>query len=256
MCHRTGNLATDDIPDVLLSLVLIGLDKTTSNELKACLNSAIDSISQVIDTQTVSLPFQLPITYLSISQHTSIHRRLLSCVSTLTPANKAHFVSFFSSGSGRTRHIAQWLAYALFLPESTPSVCISTSRTVLYFTDRHNSQDALPQLDPLILLLSPTASSDELFDVTNATADFEDLGHYFAILSVAIANIEPYVHEESSLSQSISRQPSIDDSPRKGQKPLVPLELLLQVLEVAQGRIGGCFLDIVFHSVLMVVWRS
>lgn len=119
---------TEDIPDILLSLVLIGLDKTTPNELRANLNSALDSICQAIDTQTVSLPSRLRVTCLSIPEHISIHRRLLSFASTLTPANKAHFVSFFSSGSGRTRHIAQWLAYALLLPESVPSVCISTPK--------------------------------------------------------------------------------------------------------------------------------
>jgi hypothetical protein len=106
------------------------------------------------------------------------------------------------------------------------------------FTDRRDSQDALPPLDPLILLLSPVPGSGELFDVTSANVDFEDLRHYFAIISVALANIEPYVHEENSSSQSLSRQSSIDDSPRKSQKPLAPLELLLRVLEVTQGRIG------------------
>ncbi|KAG0707313.1 hypothetical protein DFH29DRAFT_23660 [Suillus ampliporus] len=200
---RTENIVAEDTPDILLSLVLIGLDKTTSNELRANLNLAVDSICQTIDTST----------------HISIHQRLLSYASTLMPANKAHFVSFFSSGSGRTRHVAQWLAYALFLPNSRPS-------------------DALPPLDPLILLLSPVPGSDELFDVTSRKADFEDLGYYFSIISVALANIKPYVHEENSLSQSLSRQSSmVDDSPRKNQKPLVPLELLLQVLEVTQGRI-------------------
>jgi hypothetical protein len=74
--------------------------------------------------------------------------------------------------------------------------------------------------------------------VTSANADFEDLGHYFAIISVALTNIEAYVHEENSSSRSLSRQSSTDDSPRKSQKPLAPLELLLRVLEVTQGRIG------------------
>ncbi|KAG2364914.1 hypothetical protein BDR07DRAFT_1607859 [Suillus spraguei] len=196
---RTENLVAGDIPDVLLSLVLIGLDRTTSNELRANLHLAIDSICWSVNTST----------------HLSIHQRSLSHASTLSPANKAHFVSFFSSGSGRTRHIAQWLAYALFLPNSRPS-------------------DALPPLDPLILLLSPGPGSDEPFDVTSANTDFEDLGHYFAIISVALANIEAYVHEEN---QTLSRQLSIDDSPRKSQKLLAPLELLLRVLEVMQGRI-------------------
>ncbi|KAG2750267.1 hypothetical protein P692DRAFT_201864839 [Suillus brevipes Sb2] len=199
---RTGNIVAEDIPDVLLSLVLIGLDRTTSNELRVNLHLAIESICSAIDTST----------------HLAIHQRLLSFALTLTPGNKAHFLSFFSSGSGRTRHIAQWLAYALFLPNSRPS-------------------DALPPLDPLILLLSPAPGSGELFDVTSANADFEDLRHHFAIISVALANIEPYVHEENSSSQSLSRQSSIDDSPRKSQKPLAPLELLLRVLEVTQGRI-------------------
>jgi hypothetical protein len=199
---RTENLVAEDFPDVLLSLVLIGLDRTTSNELRANLHLAIDSICWTINTST----------------HLSIHQRLLSHASTLTPANKAHFVSFFSSGSGRTRHIAQWLAYAMFLPNSRPS-------------------DALPPLDPLILLLSPVPGSGDLFDVTSANADFEDLGHYFAIISVALTNIEAYVHEENSSSRSLSRQSSTDDSPRKSQKPLAPLELLLRVLEVTQGRV-------------------
>lgn len=123
--------------------------------------------------------------------------------------------------------------------------CFCSQQPGLYFTD-HNSQDELPPLDPLILLLSPTVGSGDLFDVTSASADFEDLGHYFAILSVALANIEPYVQQESSLSQPLSRQSSItDDSPKKSQKPLVPLELLLQVLEVSQGRIGRYFLCVV-----------
>ncbi|KAG2338787.1 hypothetical protein BDR05DRAFT_681243 [Suillus weaverae] len=185
------NLLAEDIPDVLLSLVLIGLDRTTSNELRANLHLAIDSICWAINTST----------------HLSIHQRLLSHALTLTPVNKAHFVLFFSSGNSRTRHIAQWLAYALFLPNSRPS-------------------DVLPPLDPLILLLSPVPGSDELFDVTSANADFEDLGHYFAIISVALANVEPYVHEENSSSQSLSRQLSIDDSPRKSQKLLAPLTML------------------------------
>jgi hypothetical protein len=54
MNHRTGNLVAEDIPDVLLSLVLIGLDRTTSNELKVNLHLAIDSICWTINTPTVS----------------------------------------------------------------------------------------------------------------------------------------------------------------------------------------------------------
>jgi hypothetical protein len=56
---RTKNLVAEHTPDILLSLVLIGLDKTTSSDLKVNLNSAIDSICQTIDTQNVSLPSQL-----------------------------------------------------------------------------------------------------------------------------------------------------------------------------------------------------
>jgi hypothetical protein len=47
----------EDIPDVLLSLVLIGLDRTTSNELRVNLHLAIESICCAIDTSTVSSRF-------------------------------------------------------------------------------------------------------------------------------------------------------------------------------------------------------
>jgi hypothetical protein len=66
MCHRTENLVAEDMPDILLSLVLIGLDKTTSNELRASLNSALNSICETIDTQTVGLPSQLCVVCLNI----------------------------------------------------------------------------------------------------------------------------------------------------------------------------------------------
>jgi hypothetical protein len=60
MNYRTENLVAEDFPDVLLSLVLIGLDRTTSNELRANLHLAIDSICWTINTSTVSPHSQNP----------------------------------------------------------------------------------------------------------------------------------------------------------------------------------------------------
>lgn len=65
MIHRTENLVAEDIPNMLLSLVVIGLDRTTSNELRANLHLAIDTICWTINVSTVSSHSKSPARYSS-----------------------------------------------------------------------------------------------------------------------------------------------------------------------------------------------
>ncbi|KAF9227426.1 hypothetical protein BS17DRAFT_465007 [Gyrodon lividus] len=201
---HAGTLSSDDTADVVLSLVHIGLDISTLNDLQMQLNVTIDAVCNHYAEDLVV--------------HSAIHEKLLSFARELNAVNKARLVSFFGSGGGRTRHVAQWLAYCILVPTTIPPT------------------DQLPSLDPLILLLSPEAGSRELFDVTCETTDYEDLGHYVTILAVALANIAPYVREERTITQSASIA-QVEGSPSKARKPVLPLELLRRVLEVVQGKI-------------------
>ncbi|KAF8844378.1 hypothetical protein BDN67DRAFT_770368 [Paxillus ammoniavirescens] len=201
---QAGAFPSDEIPDVVLSLVLIGLDISTSNDLRIHLNMTMDAVCNH-DVQDLVV-------------HSAIHEKVLKFARGLNAVNKARLVSFFGSGGGRTRHIAQWLAYGVLIPTS------------IKLTEQ------LPPLDRLILLLSPEPGSGELFDVTCETTDYEDLGHYVTILAVALADIAPYVGEERIITHSTSIT-QVEGSPSRARKPVLPLELLRRVLEVAQGRI-------------------
>ncbi|KIK79818.1 hypothetical protein PAXRUDRAFT_767920 [Paxillus rubicundulus Ve08.2h10] len=201
---KAGAFPSDEIPDVVLSLVLIRLDISTTNDLRMQLNMTMDAVCNHAAEDLVV--------------HSAIHEKVLKFARGLNAVNKAQLVSFFGSGGGWTRHIAQWLAYGVLIPTS------------IKFTEQ------LPSLDRLILLLSPEAGSGELFDVTCETTDYEDLGHYVAILAVALADITPYVGEERTITQSASIT-QVESSPSKVRKPVLPLELLLRILEVVQGKI-------------------
>lgn len=76
--------------------------------------------------------YQMPYRALNLLQLRDIHEKVLGVARQLVPVNKARLVSFFASGSGRTRCIARHLAYCLLAPAPiTLSVCFppSTSTT-------------------------------------------------------------------------------------------------------------------------------
>jgi hypothetical protein len=199
-----GAFSSGDVANMVLTLVIMGLDPLTSSELRTQLNITIDAVCNHGATDYVL--------------H-DIREKVLSFARQLVPINKARLVSFFAGGSGRTRCIARGLAYRLLV--SAPIT----------------PKDQAPPLEPLILLLSPDAGSCELFDVTNESTDYEELRHHVDILSVALIDIAPYVEEEYAIMKSASST-SVQGSPNKPKKPPVPpLELLRHVLEVLQSKI-------------------
>ncbi|KAH0827799.1 hypothetical protein J3R83DRAFT_3424 [Lanmaoa asiatica] len=208
-----GAFSSGDVANVVLILVVMGLDSLTSSELHTQLNITMDVVCNHGATD-----------YLLHD----IHEKVLSFARQLVPVNKARLVSFFASGSGRTRCIARRLAYCLLISAS--------------IIPNNITQEQVPPLEPLILLLSPDAGSCELFDVTNESTDYEELRHHVNILSVALIDITPYVEEERTIMKSASST-SVQGSPNKSKKPPVPpLELLRRVLEVLQRKIGECVL--------------
>jgi hypothetical protein len=84
------------------------------------------------------------------------------------------------------------------------------------------------------ILYSSLESSDGLFSVDNAT-DYEVVGYYVEILSIALSNIDGYAAEEP-------RGPSVEmntgsRSPKKGDKAK-PLELIKVSIEKINNKIG------------------
>ncbi|KAF8554699.1 hypothetical protein OG21DRAFT_1508593 [Imleria badia] len=199
-----GAFSSDDVANVVLILVIMGLDPLTSSQLRTQLNITVDVVCN-----HGAAGFLLD----------GIHEKVLSFARQLVPMNKARVVSFFASGSAQARYIARRLAYCLL---------VSAANT---------PNDQAPPLEPLILLLSPDAGSGELFDVTNESTDYEELGHHVSILSVALTDIAPYVEEERAITKSASSS-SVQGSPNKHKKPpVLPLELLRSVLEALQRKI-------------------
>jgi len=110
----------------------------------------------------------------------------------------------------------------------------------------------LPPLSGLIDVLSLSLESEGLFSIHNAT-DYEDVGNYVDILSVALSDIESYVAQEREIRQTgvAASQDASGSSPRKGEKEK-PLILIQRYLDRIYSKIGGSdsFYNLVPSSIL------
>ncbi|KAK0212746.1 hypothetical protein DFS33DRAFT_62064 [Desarmillaria ectypa] len=200
MGARSGRLATNEIPDILMALLLIALDPSSSSEILLDIVKAIDALCHSIASGD------------DISK--SIESRICSKVAKhaldLTPINKAHMISFISAGTGRAQRIARNIAH-----------CVLTGT-------ESTSSDMYSDLPPLTDIIDTILTSD-VFNVCDET-DYVDMGFWTEILAVALSNIDGYVAQEM-------KNPPPIGSPSKSDKPYTILQRVRRAIEGVHSQI-------------------
>ncbi|KAF8070514.1 hypothetical protein FPV67DRAFT_1756091 [Lyophyllum atratum] len=172
---RSRGLSNEEVPDILMSMILIANEPSSSAELQAEIMLAIDEVCRSIASGCD----------ISASIESAVCTRVLKYVSTVEPVNQAYITALLGSGSGRTRRIARWVAHGIIT----------------------NKQATNPQrysdLPPLLVLaaeLTRKRSDDTALErgrfEQHEKTDFVDMAFYVQILSLALTNIPGYVMEE------------------------------------------------------------
>jgi hypothetical protein len=126
-----GGLQDQDWPDIILSVLLLGLDPTTPQHLRRHVTATINSLcvsigeSDLVRNEIVSVAaFDYMICHSDerSRQESALCSKVLVLATPLSPANKAFLVSFFSGGgSPRTIRLARCIAYGLITGSKSTS---------------------------------------------------------------------------------------------------------------------------------------
>ncbi|KAF8897045.1 hypothetical protein CPB84DRAFT_1781409 [Gymnopilus junonius] len=211
-CARFRRFQPGDIPDILLAILLLGMDSEASSELLQAVTLAVHQICQCIPLN--DLDFE-----------TRLVSRLIGFVTALEPINKFRFLSFLSSGAGHTRRIANLVAHCI-ITDNAPTKDVLSRLLSL--------RDITEQLAPHSKSSGRPPGKFALHEET----DYIDLGLYVSILAVAVSNVREYVVLERQDSKS-KQLTSLHASPSKtGEKPKTDLQLLHLALETLHSHIA------------------
>ncbi|EIW82935.1 hypothetical protein CONPUDRAFT_71596 [Coniophora puteana RWD-64-598 SS2] len=199
---RTDSVPSSDLPDMILALILVGLDTSTSHDTRIQLISALDALCRSI----------------TLAVESTVYNKLQTYIRQLNPTNKAYAVSLLASGNGRARYFAQWLAYS-----------------ALVKAPASYSDDDLPPLNDLVSLLTV----DAMFDVGSDDIDYDVLQQYVHLLDMWLVDIQAYVAEEKKMQPATpsASMAAIEDSPSKLRRKEPPLTFVRSALDVIHGRI-------------------
>lgn len=189
----------EQLPDVVMVLLLIGVDMNTTAELRRDILHSMSLLCHQLPDKPED------------SVEISLANKVLDFMTTISASDQALLLSCFSNGSPGCLRIARAVAHHVLIG--------STISPASY---------ALPPLSPLVTVLS---SPDEEFSITDST-DYDALTSRIAILSVALSGIESYVAEEGML-RKLAQPP--EGSPRKREP--VPLEQIRSRLDAIHGKI-------------------
>lgn len=214
---RSRQLSHDEVPDILIAMLLIANEPSSSVELRREIMLAVDEVCQSIASGAdISAPLE-----------SAICTSLLRYTSVLEPINKAFIVSVLEGGSGRTRRLAQWIAYAIITDNPTVAV---------------KSYSNLPPLFPIYEQLigrnddEDVVSTPRKLELHQAT-DYVDMGFYVQILAVALSNVMAYVAKERKPPRP---RPSTSGSPDNVDKsqPETMLELIVKAILALHSHIS------------------
>ncbi|KAF5380445.1 hypothetical protein D9615_004477 [Tricholomella constricta] len=212
---RSRRLSAEEIPDILMSMVLLANEPSSSPELQVEVMLSIDAVCGSIASGDD----------ISAFLESTICTRLLKYVSTLEPVNKAYIVALLGSGIGRTQRIARWVAHGII----TNKQAISLKR----YTD-------LPPLFPLVVELTRKRTGNNDSELghfeQHENTDFVDMAFYVQILGVAITNVIGYVMEERNAPRP--RPSSSHDTVAPAQPAEPPLALIRLAIENVHSKIS------------------
>ena len=213
---------TEELSDIVLAMVLIGIDPTTSGNLRTEVRAACDRIEQGM----------------SLAQQVELDacKKLVAFGKDLSPPNQALLVSFIPGTSASTVRMARCVARSLLL-DTTPN---STEY-----------QKTLPDLWPLVDMLTPESGSCDPFDIPgnpDKEGYYDNLACRLSILSQALSDIDDYTTlleartARKGLKKPVPGEGADNEKEDEQEKELEPkLTLLQQVsrsLELLHGKIG------------------
>ncbi|KAJ8076559.1 hypothetical protein PM082_000982 [Marasmius tenuissimus] len=218
---RALKIRPDNVSDILLALCAISLDPSSSVGLRTDILVAIHTLcSSMVEGTAVAKALE-----------STICSRILKFIEPLTPINRAHVISIFAAGTGRTLRVARWISHSLITEKGEVSEA--------EYRD-------LPPLEPLFSCLAPSGPSANLFKIHSET-DYVDLGFYTDILSAALSDIPRYVAEEvKAAALAKAARLEAQASPSKIQKRTPPVQRAFDAVELLHSRISdtrGAHLD-------------
>jgi hypothetical protein len=163
-----GGIKTDDVPDVVMLLLLVGSDPSTSLATEIDVTTAIDVIYGALGPGSDIM-----------AAEAAAFAKLFGFAAALAPANKARLFAFLAGSHPRTRRTARCLAHRL----------LAAAHTRCSVQDNYAH---LPPLTDLYDLLSPSVGPFAIHEST----DYEHMCSYVDILAVALSDIDDYVAQE------------------------------------------------------------
>ncbi|OCH88872.1 hypothetical protein OBBRIDRAFT_888789 [Obba rivulosa] len=214
---RNGAVSMDDLPNMMLAVLLIALDPSSSSDLKRDAIVAFETLGQAIP-DSADGPFGIGSAACS---------KIIKFAKDLKPFNQVYLLSFIMGSSPQTARMARWIARRLLLDASSPIF---------------ETYSALPPLAPVVEVLSAPSGSEGPFDILG-NADkpdyYENLACYVELLSRTLTDIDEYVAEELAQDGEASMPES--SSPSKmglgKEKPPTPLEQIKTLLDRLHGKI-------------------
>ncbi|KAG6911113.1 hypothetical protein DXG01_003853 [Tephrocybe rancida] len=207
---RFRRLCKEEIPDILMAMILVANEPSTPHELQCDIALAIDAVCGSIASGGD----------IAASIESIVCTKTVKYLSTLEPVNKAYIVALFGSGCGRTRRIGRWIAHAIIANKSI----VSPKR----YSDLPS---ILPLLKELTRECSKATDAPGKFEQHDKT-DFVDMAFYVQILGVAATNIVGYVVEERKV------PPARPQDQATLELPDPPLILLRTAIENLHARIS------------------
>ncbi|KAI0829804.1 hypothetical protein BC628DRAFT_1358852 [Trametes gibbosa] len=159
----------EGLRDFFLATLLVGQDPTTSEDLLVEVHTTCESIARSIEIAQGD----------SFDLETSLSEMVVAFGKTLSPINQARLISLFPCVSSSTTRMARNIARILLI--DGPSIL--------------RSYEKLPNLSPVVDLLTPPVGSGAYFDVMgNADKDgyHDDLTCRVSLLGRVLSDIDEY----------------------------------------------------------------
>ncbi|KAJ3790804.1 hypothetical protein GGU10DRAFT_383024 [Lentinula aff. detonsa] len=214
---RPRLLHMKEIPELVLVLLAISLDPSTSAALQSAIAVALDALLQSIADPNVVADIE-PI----------ICTKILSYIQKFEPCNISRILIFLTGSAGRSTRIARWVARSVLLGKTrvTESEYCHTP----------------PVQDLSATLVEEATTPCQAFQIKRAT-DYVELRHYVQILAVALTDIPSYYPSEITATAAIKAEHSVHGSPSKD-KPETPLEHMNRCITFVQRKITDNGTDI------------
>ncbi|TFK25668.1 hypothetical protein FA15DRAFT_668178 [Coprinopsis marcescibilis] len=215
------HLVLQDVPNIIIALLLIAMDLSTSHKLR----------------REISVVADLMIHLLSSRDHRDLERevavRLVALAANYEPTNKAFLLSLVYVGTGNTLRVARCCAFSMLTQTPAESITNSTyqdppplKRLTEFFAQPNEEGD---------LMYKPSGP----FQIDDDT-DYSNVKDYLFALGVATSNMEAYV-EEQKQRVAKEKEASIAQSPTKKhghRRPDTDLQVMDKGLERLHAEIN------------------